>query len=138
MLNSLKSHAHYFTVFIYLETWRGAKLGIYTHFTFTNSPWCSQSMNSLIYVYSMQIPRWSQMWSPHFFVPPPLKKFFVLPSDGSSFLSLEFPPTSAEFPLQGSRNLLEDQEKSGKFDVFWEKSEKSKGRKFLSMQVFNF
>ena len=48
MLYSLKAHAHYFTVFIYLETWRGAKLGIFTHFTFTNLPWCSQSMNSLM------------------------------------------------------------------------------------------
>ena len=66
------------------------------------------------------------------------KKVSVLSSDGSSFLTLEFPPTRAEFPLQGSQNLLEDQEKSGKFDVFWEKSEKSKGRKFLSMQIFNF
>ena len=36
-----------------------------------------------------------------------------------------------------SGNLLEDQEKSGKFDIFWEKSAKSKGRKFLSMQFFN-
>ena len=29
---SLKAHAHYFTVFIYLETWRGAKLGIFYSF----------------------------------------------------------------------------------------------------------
>ena len=54
MLYSLKGHAHYFTVFIYLETWRGPKLGIFIHFTFTNLPQCSESMNS--YVYSIQIP----------------------------------------------------------------------------------
>ena len=54
MLYSLKAHAHYLTVFIYLETWRGPKLGIFIHFTFKNLPRCSQSMNS--YVYSIQIP----------------------------------------------------------------------------------
>ena len=53
---SLKAHAHYFTVFIYLATWRTAKLDIFTHFMFTNSPRCSQSMNSLIYIYSVQTP----------------------------------------------------------------------------------
>ena len=51
-----KAHAHYFTVLIYLTTWRAAKLGIFTHFMFTNLSRCSQSINSLIYVYSMQIP----------------------------------------------------------------------------------
>ena len=53
---SLKAHVHYFTVFIYLPTSRTAKLGIVTHFTFTNLPWCSQSINSLIYVHYIQIP----------------------------------------------------------------------------------
>ena len=54
---SLKAHAHYFTVFLYLATWRAAKFGIFTHM-FTNLPRCSQSMNSLIYIYiySIQIP----------------------------------------------------------------------------------
>ena len=81
---SLKAHAHYFFVLIYLSTWRTAKLGVFTHFTITNLPQCSQSINSLIYVYSIQIPScffmsaWSQAWS-HFFVlplpaPPPQKK----------------------------------------------------------------
>ena len=54
-LYSLIAHAHYFTIFIYLATWRAAKLGIFTHFMFTNLPQCSQSINSLIYVYSIQI-----------------------------------------------------------------------------------
>ena len=36
-----------------------------------------------------------------------------------------------------SRNLLEDQEKSWKFDIFQKKSGESKARKFLSMQIFN-
>ena len=67
------------------------------------------------------------------------KKFSVLTPDGSWFLTLEFPPTKAGFPLKGSQGkLLEDQEKSGKLDIFWKKSGKSKGRKFLSMQIFNF
>ena len=55
MLYSLKAHAHYFTVLIYLVTWRAAKLGIFTHFTFTNLLRCSQSIISLIYVYYIQI-----------------------------------------------------------------------------------
>ena len=29
---SLKAHGDYFTVFIYLATWRAANLGIFTHF----------------------------------------------------------------------------------------------------------
>ena len=48
---SLKVHAHYFTVIIYLITWRAGKLGIFTHFMFTNLPWCSQSIDSLVCVY---------------------------------------------------------------------------------------
>ena len=48
---SLQAHAHYFPVFIYLATWRAAKLGIFTHFMFTNLPRCSQSMNSIIYIF---------------------------------------------------------------------------------------
>ena len=54
--NPLKAHTHYFIVLIYLATWRAAKLGIFTHFMFKNLTWCSQSINSLIYVHSIQIP----------------------------------------------------------------------------------
>ena len=43
-----KAHAHYFTVLIYLGTWRATKLGVFPHFIFTNLPRCSQSINSLI------------------------------------------------------------------------------------------
>ena len=53
---SLKAHAHFFTVLIYLAISRAAKLCIFTPFTFTNLLRCSQSINSLIYVYSLQIP----------------------------------------------------------------------------------
>ena len=45
---SLKSHAYYFNVFRYLATWRADKLGIFTHFTFTKLPRCSQNTNLLI------------------------------------------------------------------------------------------
>ena len=48
---SLKAHAHYFTVPIYLATWRAAKVGIFTHFTSINLLRCSQDINSLMYVY---------------------------------------------------------------------------------------
>ena len=37
--------------FIYLATWRAAKLGIFAHFTYTKLPRCSQRINSLIYLY---------------------------------------------------------------------------------------
>ena len=53
--NSLKAHAHYFTVLIYLATWQAAKFGIFTYFMPKNLPWCCinslmyQSINSLIF-----------------------------------------------------------------------------------------
>ena len=37
-----------------------------------------------------------------------------------------------------SGNLLEDQEKSGKFDIFWKKSGKSKGKKFYPCVFLTF
>ena len=48
---SWKVHAHYFSVFIHLATWRAAKRGIFTHFMFTDLPRCIY-----IYIYSIQIP----------------------------------------------------------------------------------
>ena len=50
---SWKDDAHYLIVLLYLATWRAAKLGIFTHFTLTKFQWCSQSINPLIYVYSI-------------------------------------------------------------------------------------
>ena len=55
-LYSFKARAHYFADLTHLTIWRAAKLGIFTHFTFTKLPQCNQSINSLIYVYSVQIP----------------------------------------------------------------------------------
>ena len=137
MLYPLKAHAHYFTVFIYLETWRGAKLGIFTHFTFTNLPWCSQSMNSLIYVYSMQIPSWWQTWS-HFFVLPPHKNFFCIIPWWVFIFDFGISTNKGRLSTPGRLgNLLDDQEESWKFDIFWKKSGESKGRKSLSMQIFS-
>ena len=46
-----KAHPGYFTVLIYLATWRAAKLGIFTHFRFVNISHCRQSINSLMYGY---------------------------------------------------------------------------------------
>ena len=136
MLYSLKAHAHYFTVFMYLESWGVAKLGIFTHFTFTNLPWCSQSMNSLIYVYSIQIPSWWQTWS-HFFVLPPLKKIFCINPWWVFIFDFGISTNKGRVstPVR-SGNLLDDQQESGKFDIFWKKSGESKRRKFLSMQIF--
>ena len=101
MLYSLKAHAHYLTVFIYLETWRGPKLGVFIHFTFENLPRCSQSMNS--YVYRSPVNHSRDHNSLYYHRP---KKIFVLPLDWSSFLTLEFLPTRAGFPLgQGSQEI---------------------------------
>ena len=49
MFYPLKTHAHYFTLLIYLATWGAAKLGIFTHFMFTNLPRRSQSISSLLH-----------------------------------------------------------------------------------------
>ena len=141
MLYSLKAHGHYFFVFLCLETWRGAKLCIFTHFTFTNLPWCSQSMNQMIYIYtlySIQIPSWSERCdhtSSYYRCP---KTFFILPPDGYSFLTLDFPPTRVGFPLQGSQRICYRIGKVREIWYFLEKSGKSKGRKFLPIQIFNF
>ena len=67
---SLKAHAYYFTVLIYFATWRVNKLGIFTHFTSTNLSWCSQSINSLIYVY--------YAYPQLLFMSPPLITFFAV------------------------------------------------------------
>ena len=67
---SLKAHAYYFTVLIYFATWRVNKLGIFTHFTSTNLSWCSQSINSLIYVY--------YAYPQLLFMSPPLIRFFAV------------------------------------------------------------
>ena len=95
-------------------------------------------MSSLIYVYSIQITDDHQLITDVITLlrtTANQKKNSVLPSDGSLFLNLEFPPTRASFPIQRSQNLLEDQEKSGKFDIFCKKSWKNNGTKFLSMQL---
>ena len=118
VLYPLKAHSHYFTVFIYLEAWRGAKIGIFTHFTYTNLPWCSQSMNSLIYVYCIQIPSWSQTWSHFFFLPPP-KKMFCITLWLVFIFDFGISTNKGRVSTPGkSGNLLEDQQKSGKFDIF--------------------
>ena len=89
---SLKAHAHYFTVLVYLATWRAAKLGIFTHFMSIKLPQCNQSINSLLYVYYTDpqlffMSAWPQLWL-HFFVlpPPPQKKNLYYPLNIFNFL----------------------------------------------------
>ena len=76
-----KAHAHYFTVLIYLVTWRAAKLAVFTHFMFTNLPRCSQSINSLIYTDSQLLfmSAWSQSWSHFFVLPAPKNNICITP-----------------------------------------------------------
>ena len=84
---SLKAHAYYFTVIIYLAPCRAAKLDIFTHFMFTNiGIRCGQSTNSLIYVYSIQVPSCFLWMLDHtrdctssYYHPPPQKKFCITP-----------------------------------------------------------
>ena len=74
------TYAHDFIVLVYLTTWTAVKLGIFTHITFTKLRRCSQSINSLIYVYSIQLlfmTAWSQLLS-YFFVPSSPKKIFYI------------------------------------------------------------
>ena len=84
---SFKAHAYYFTVLIYVATWRAAKLGIFTHSTSINLPLRSQSINSLMYV-DYTDPQllfnsaWSQSWSHFFVLPPPQKDFCITPCLG--------------------------------------------------------
>ena len=135
---SLKAHAHYFTIFMYLETWRGAKLGIFTHFTFTNIPWCNQNMNSLIYVYILYTdPQLITDMITLLRTTGTQKSFLYYPLMGLRFWPWNFHQQRQGFHSREERELLEDQEKS-EIWYFLEKSGKSKERKFLSKQIFNF
>ena len=80
--DSLKAHAHYFTVLLYLATWRASKRGIFTHFTLKNLPRCSQSIISLLCILYTDpqlvfMSAWSKLWL-HYFVLPPPKKTLIL------------------------------------------------------------
>ena len=111
--------------FYILRNLRSSKLGIITHFIFTNLPRYSQSMNSLIYVYCIQIPSWSESWS-HFFVLPPPKNIFCITPWWVFIFGLGTSTNKRRVSTRSGKsgNLLENQEKSGKFDLFWKKSGK--------------
>ena len=96
MLYPLKAHAHLLTVFVYLETWRGAKVGIFTDFTFTWTHW---------YMYTLYRSPADDKGDHTSSYYRSSKKVSVLPPDGSSFLTLEFPPTRARFPFQGGQGI---------------------------------
>ena len=124
---------HIKTVFIYLKIWRRDKLGIFTHFTFTNLPRSSQSMNSLVYVYSTQIPSWSHSWS-HFFVLLPPKKIFCITPWWVFCITpwwIRFWPWNFHQQRQGFHSVREVKEfvkGSGKFREIWYFFEKSQGK----------
>ena len=53
----------YSVVCNYLATWRAAKLGIFTNFTSTKLPWCSQStLCTLSRSPAASLSTWSQSW----------------------------------------------------------------------------
>ena len=121
MLYPLKAHAHYFTVFTYLETWRGAKIGIFTHFTFTNLPRCKVWTHWYMYtLYRSPADDRRDHTSSYY---RRSKNISVLPSDESSFLTLEFPPTRAGFPLQGGQGICYRIRKSQGNLIFFGKSQ---------------
>ena len=110
---SLKAHAHYFTIFMYLETWRGAKLCIFIHFTFTNIPWCNQNMNSLIYVYILYTdPQLITDMITLLRTTGTQKSFLYYPLMGLRFWPWNFHQQRQGFHSREERELLEDQEKS--------------------------
>ena len=82
---------------------------------------------------------WIIPWWSHFFGLPPSKNIFCITPWWVFVFDLGISTKKGKISTSGkSGNLLEDQEKSGKFDVFWKKSGKSKWRRLLSMQIFNF
>ena len=109
---SLKAHAHYFTVFIYLETWRGAKLGFFFSFYLRKlTQMQSKYEITNIYIYSIQIPSWSQTWS-HFFVLPAPKKVFCINPWWVFVFDLGISTDKGRVSSPGkSGDLLEDEEK---------------------------
>ena len=64
--------------------------------------------------------------------------FMYYPLMGLHFWPCNFHQQVQDSTSGKSGNLLQDQEKSGKFDAFWKKSGKCKWRRLLSMQMFNF
>ena len=81
---------------------------------------------------------WIIPWWSHFFGLPPSKKIFCITPWWFFVFDLGISTNKGNICTSGkSGNLLEDQTGSGKFDVFWKKSGKSKCRRLLSMQIFN-
>ena len=65
-LYSLKVHAQYFTVLIYITTRIAGKLGIFTHFTSTNFHQLSKASSRSLYIYrplAVFFRTWSKSWS---------------------------------------------------------------------------
>ena len=105
ILYSLKSHAHYFTVFIYLETWGVLNLVL---LLISFSQTYPDTVKVWTHWYMYTVYRFlADQSRDHIFSYYHLPKIFsVLPTDGSSFLVLELPPISAGFPLgQGSQGI---------------------------------
>ena len=105
ILYSLKSHAHYFTVFIYLETWGVLNL-VLLLISFSQTYPDTVKVWTHWYMYTVYRSLADQSRDHIFSYYHRPKIFSVLPPDGSSFLVLELPPISAGFPLgQGSQGI---------------------------------
>ena len=119
---------------IYLETWRGAKLGIFTHFIFTNFPRCSQyELTNICILYTdPQLITLLRSTAAQ-------KKFLYYPVIGLRFWTLNFHQQGQGFhSVREVREFARGSEKVREIWNFLEKVRKSQRRKFLSMQIFNF
>ena len=134
MLYPLKAHAHYFTVFIYLETWNLFLL-ILPSQTYPDAVkvWTHWYMYTL---YRSPADHRRDHTSSYYRCPP--QNFCITPWWLFVFdLGISTSKDRVSTPGK-SGNLLEDQEKSGKFDIFWKKLGKSKGKKFYPCVFLTF
>ena len=105
---------------IYLETWRGAKLGIFTHFIFTNFPRCSQyELTNICILYTdPQLITLLRSTAAQ-------KKFLYYPVIGLRFWTLNFHQQGQGFhSVREVREFARGSEKVRKFEIFWRKSGK--------------
>ena len=134
MLYPLKLHAHYFTVFIYLETWRGANIGIFNHFTYLDvvKVWTHWYMYTL---YRSPADDRRDRTSSYY----QLKKIFCITPWWVLVFDFGISTNKGRVPIPGKLgNFLEDQEKLGKFVFFGKSQGKVREENFSPCKFFTF
>ena len=131
---------HITSLFLYTQKLEEVlNLVSFFHFTFANLPRCSQSMKSLIYIYTLyRSPADHRHDHTSLYYQHP-KRFSALTPDGSSFLTLASPPTKAGFPLQGSQGICQRMRKSKGNLIYFGKSQgKVREEKFYPCKFLTF